>query len=239
MKMLTVIISGLALSLAACGDDEGGAADANNQPTFDAAPDIDAGWPAFPSLGTQVDRAGRAAITSALVSTFRSDDGTGAPSYDANESGNNKDAYNEDASETNWTTHVPDIMRQLAVLDSLDAHLNGLDDPTAAEACGNQIANGLGGSDPYAALGGLLSGDMLFVNSDSGTCTTYLGVEANAVLSIPNDDCGGRAPTYDVVETSYSVLSGVGLAGFDDGVTTDDGGAVNDAFPFIGAPITD
>jgi hypothetical protein len=236
MKILTIIISGLALSLAACGDDEGGTPDANS-PTVDAAPGIDAGWPAFPTLGSQVDRAGRAAITSALVSTFRSDDGSGAPSFDADDSGDNKDAYNEDGSVTGWTAYVPDIVRQLAVLDSLDAHLNGTDDPAPATACGNQIANGLMGSDPYTALAGLLAGDMLFVNSDSGTCTTYLGVEANAVLGIANSDCGGRAPTYDVVETSYSVLSGVGLVGFDDGVTTDDGAAVNDTFPFIGAPL--
>jgi hypothetical protein len=52
--------------------------------------------------------------------------------------------------------------------------------------------------------------------------------------------CGGRAPTYDVIDMSYTVLAaGIGPAlstttWVSDGVTT--GGANNDTFPFLATP---
>jgi hypothetical protein len=68
----------------------------------------------------------------------------------------------------------------------------------------------------------------------AGGCNLYLGVEAG-VLGVTNDDCGGRKPAYDVIETSYSALSGVGLSGFDDGITAP-AAALVDAFPYLATP---
>ena len=65
------------------------------------------------------------------------------------------------------------------------------------------------------------------------TCGQYLGVEANAV-GIPNADCGGRTPEYDVIDTTYSVLAAGVLSGVSDGIVAD--GKVTTTFPFLAPP---
>lgn len=167
-----------------------------------------------PTLGAQIDRAGRAAISTATIETFQADEQI---------VGTEKDAYNA-AGPEQWAGYVPQMMTSLAILDALDA------------TCGNQLLADAG-DDRYAFLATVLSDDRVWVNSDSGTCGVYLGVEAEAIGAVPAGmgGCGGRTPADDVIERSYSVLAAGILAGVDDGVTADDGN-VTDTFPFLGAP---
>jgi hypothetical protein len=84
----------------------------------------------------------------------------------------------------------------------------------------------------------VLADDQLYVNTASTTCTQYLAVEANAVNVVPNSDCGGRALTYDVIDTSFSVLAVGALTGVGDDISSDSDGNIqsNTAFPFLAAP---
>ena len=85
----------------------------------------------------------------------------------------------------------------------------------------------------------VLADDQLYVNTDSGDCSGngYLAVEADALGVLPNDLCGGRAPSYDVMDRSYSALAAGVLAGVTDAIDEDDATHDPDAFPFLAAPL--
>jgi len=167
-----------------------------------------------PALGAQIDRMGRAAISSALVGTFNPDD-TGK--------GMTKDAYNASSDPSKWQDEwAGEIQANLAILDALDAN------------CGNQLlADKL--DTRYAFLASVLADDRLYLNSGSGNCVAYLGVEAQVVGAVADGGCGGRTLTYDVIETSYSALAAGLLAGVDDGISEDDVAPLAD-FPYVAAP---
>src|SRR5262245_17719816 len=173
--------------------------------------------PGPPALGVQIDRIGRAGVNTALVDPFSLD----APSKAANQ-----DAYTASATPSQWAASFGGrIATNLAILDSLDT------------VCGNQL---LAGPAPvagrYGTLATVLADDQLYVNTSSGTCTTYLAVEANAV-GIANSDCGGRTPLYDTIDRTYSVLATGALSGVTDGVPLDaDGAASLTDFPFLLTP---
>ncbi|MEP6863853.1 MAG: hypothetical protein ABJE66_24715 [Deltaproteobacteria bacterium] len=210
------------------------------------------GFPAAPALGAQIDRMARPAINTALNHGF---DKTAA-------AGTAKDAYNADGSPGGWTMYVPEFAKNLAILDSLDTGLtcvNGTCTVNAAatpgDGCGNQVEyNGTltGGGTPtamsYFGLAGVLSDDELYLDtnkgvSDLGNGQNYLAVEFNVLSSVNNASCGGRAPTNDVIDTSYAALA-VGLGGFNNATfqpAFGDGASAhadvsNSAFPFLGAP---
>lgn len=209
MKKLTILLSSIALlGLGACGDD----GDDGGTPDAAVNPDAPVGPPDMPALSaTQIDRMGRPAISTALQETFNGD---------AAAQGAAKDAYNANASPAAWADYAPGFMTSLAILDSLDTD------------CGNQLGADLA-APRYSALGGLLAGDMLHVNSGSGTCgDVYLAVEANALGIIPNDDCGGRTLASDVIDVSYSVLAIGAIAGVGDGVAANDV-AFEAEFPYL------
>lgn len=168
-----------------------------------------------PTLGAQIDRAGRAAISTATVGTFMGDEEA---------KGMLKNEYNA-AGPEGWADFTENIRGSLAILDALDGN------------CGNQLAADLDPAARYMGLAGVLADDQLYVNSGSGECGTYLGLEAEivGVLGAGEGGCGGRTPSDDVIERSYSVLGAGILAGVDDGVAADDG-AQTDEFPFLGAP---
>jgi hypothetical protein len=174
--------------------------------------------PPVPTLGTTIDRQGRPAIGPALINTFDANTTT---------AGAAKDNYNA-AAKANWSGFSTNIATSLGILDGLDTN------------CGNQLlagANAVAGR--YNTLAGVLADDQLYVNTASTTCTQYLAVEANAVNVAPNTDCGGRTLSYDVIDTSYSVLAAGALSGVGDDINADGDGAnihSNTAFPFIGAP---
>jgi hypothetical protein len=165
-----------------------------------------------PKLGAQIDRAGRPAISTALVATFETDEDV---------KNSKKDAYNAADDPTTWAEDAEaDLMTNLAILDSLDS------------VCGNQLlADGAGAR--YEALAGVLLDDQLYVNTASGTCEAYLGVEAEALGLVEDGGCGGRTPNYDVIERSYSVLAAGALTGVDDTIPQDDQEHSLTEFPFI------
>ncbi len=195
--------------------------DNNNNTTPDApgtpdaklpTPDAPPSTPAKPTLGAQIDRMGRPAVNTALDKTFTPD-----PMRDPAE-----DAYNADTAKASWqTTYTPIFAAQLAILDSIDRN------------CGNQLlAGATATAGRYDGLAGALADDQLYVNSASSTCGQYLAVEANATNVVPNDDCGGRKPEYDVIETTYSVLVAGALSGIDDTITNDS--TFKASFPYLG-----
>lgn len=169
-----------------------------------------------PSLGAQIDRMGRAGVNTAVTDPFNPD---------ATSHGRAQDVYNAAASTTQWTQFVPTMAPNLAILDSLDT------------VCGNQLlAAGSPRAGRYDTLASVLADDQLYVNTGSGTCTTYLAVEADAV-GITNSDCGGRTPLEDTIDETYSLLAAGALSGVTDGIAKDeDGTASLTAFPFLATP---
>lgn len=167
-----------------------------------------------PELGAQIDRMGRPAIGTALNETFTADTAV---------KNAQKDAYNAAADPADWADYTGAFETSLGILDALDAE------------CGNQLLAGTGAR-PYDALAGVLVDDQLYVNTEKGTCTAYLGVEAEALGLVPDGSCGGRTPSYDVIERSYSVLAAGVLAGVDDTIAEDDAVHDEDTFPFLAEP---
>jgi hypothetical protein len=163
----------------------------------------------------RIDRAGRPAITAALISTF--DPANTEADHDSyNKSGNANPVF------------IPKIEASLAILDGLD------------QKCGNQLLAGAVPSQKiYQPLATALNDDQLYVQSDRvGVKPFYLGVEAEATGTLPAGAGagGGRYPGEDVIERSYSVLAAGVLSGIDDNVPTDDAVHDIDVFPFIAAP---
>lgn len=217
MKRLTIILCfALIGGLAACSDDDGdaGTPDAN---TVDAAntPDAAEEVVMMPALSaTQIDRMGRPAIPTALLETFNGD---------ADAQGAARDGYVQNTDPSTWNQYAAAFMGSLAILDSLDTD------------CTNQLGRDLDPATPYAALAGLLADDRLYVNAAGTTFDgVYLGVEANALSIVPNDDGGGRPLAADVIDTSYSVLAIGALGGVTDGVAGNDV-AFDANFPYLGA----
>jgi len=163
----------------------------------------------------RIDRAGRPAVTAALISTF-----------DPANSQADRDRYNKSGNAN--PAFIPIIETSLAILDGLD------------QVCGNQLlAGAVANQDIYEPLATALNDDQLYVQSDRvGSTPTYLGVEAEATgaVSAGQGSGGGRAPGDDVIERSFSVLVAGKLSGIDDGVPEDDAEHDIDVFPFIAAP---
>ena len=181
------------------------------------------GNPPPPTLGQQIDRMGRAGVNTALTDPFNTN-ATMTPDQV-------KDAYNASRDPSTWATAwAPTIAKNLAILDGLD------------RVCGNQLIakpapGGTVPPDRYMPLANVLADDQLYVNTNSGACTTYLAVEANATNVIPNNDCGGRTPLYNTIDVTYSLLA-IGMpSGVTNGITSDvDGNANTTSFPFLGNP---
>lgn len=201
---------------------------AGGSPGMDAATDggADAGGDALVAmplgpnnrpmtLGTQIDRVGRPAISTATVATFEAN----MAAKDAK-----KNAYNG-AAPAMWTSFAGDIETSLAILDSLDG------------TCGNQLAADQT-SNRYNFLAGVLADDQLYVNSMATECGVYLGLEAEVlgVVQAGEGKCGGRVPMDDVIDRSYSVLAVGALMGVTDGVPMDAETHSVANFPFLAAP---
>lgn len=254
--MLKTFTTVLAIAVLGCSDtgtspkvDAAGVDSKVNPPGRDA-PMV----PMPPAIGTMIDRMGRPAVNTALnglLSTVAADTTT------------MKDNYNRASNAATWGSTVllagtPDktvqgeFMANLAILDLLDQGATGI----TAAGCGNQILYNntfAGGGTPqatsYQSLASVLADDQLYVDTSKKTCTQYLSLELQAAGGPTHTQCGGRAPSHDVVDVTYSMLA-AGVAGFSaDGkltpLITDGGGAtkvsshgdINDAqFPFLGAP---
>lgn len=225
-----------------CGDQKGDN-DANPRDGNPDAPD----YPDAPALGPQIDRMGRPAISTALVATFF-ETAANKPAM--------KDAYNQAADPASWRTTPlrgtgtgeidigEEFARNLAIYDVLDKGfvMNG--------GCGNQALynNSMGGGPmvtSYNALASALADDQLYVDTSRTTCNNYLSVEIEFVSRgvFELTQCGGRTPTHDVIDVTYSILA-AGTAGFEipsfnprlgDGVN-EHADVSDTVFPFLGPP---
>lgn len=181
----------------------------------DAGDTADAGAPAPVVLGPLVDRIGRPGVAEALVEPF----GDATLHHMAVTC-----AYAE-ADPAKWPAALTaPIARSLAVYDALDG------------ACGNQLLASGDGPDRYDALAGLLADDRLWIDTRQGTCSRYLAVEAAAAGLDESADCGGRTPSMDVIDTTYSLLARGTFDGVTDGVDADPDGPAPAAFPYVRAP---
>jgi hypothetical protein len=173
--------------------------------------------PPPPALGAQIERMGRAAVNTALIGPFLPQTDRGAK----------QDAYNAASDPSSWGgMFAMEIASNLAIYDGIDA------------VCGNQLLAGTT-TEPgrYDALAAVLADDELYVNTGSGTCETYFGVEANA-LGFSNSDCGGRTPLEDTIDVTYSALGTPSFGGVTDGIPSDaDGTASASNFPFYDVPL--
>jgi len=263
--MKTSILIVLGLLLVACGDNKD-RPDARQAPDGPPADAQCSNCPAPPALGTtQIDRMGRPAVNTALNHAFTSTGVTAAKdAYNAD-----KDIATW---VTTWTPEIMKNAAIIDVLDGGICG-NGLCELTnstgvpesntncpadcAATAtpgrvgCGNQVlyngnapGGGAAAATSYQTLSGILANDELYVDTAKTTCAFYLAVEFGVATGLGNTTCGGRAPQYDVIDFSFSMIA-MGLAGFStDGMFTpkiQDGVAVHadvsaSAFPFLGAP---
>ena len=200
----------LALLLTACG---GAGNDGEAPPITDAER---FGFPPPPvQFARQIDRNGRPAVATALVS----------PLADPGPRGVDRDAYNS-AAQSNWTRFKDNIRGSLAIYDSLDGQ------------CGNQVLAAAGSNAPtrYETLARALTDDRLYVNAASGACSQYLAVELNATGVAANNDCGGRTPREDVIDVTYTALSNNLAVAVGDGVDSDNVAQSDTVFPFLGDP---
>ena len=202
----TFLLAALVFGLSGCGG--GGSA----EPIAPAIPARDPAPPPPVLAMAQIDRMGRSAITSALIS----------PLADSSSQGAARDSYNQ-AAPPLWSTFTPDLRSSLAVFDSLDTQ------------CGNQFLADAGVVDEtrYDALAGALIDDRLYVNGASGSCGQYFAVELNATGVITNNDCGGRTPSYDTIDVTYTALANNLSIPVGDGVAMDTVVHEDSIFPFL------
>lgn len=147
----------------------------------------------------------------------------------ANQSGHEafQARYNGDTDPAGWVSRYAGVIApNLAILDGLDT------------VCGNQLFAGPTATPGrYDTLAAILADDRLYVNTESGTCEVYLGVEANAA-GLRNNDCGGRQAFQDTIDASYSATAVGLLSGVGDGIDRDaDHNHSTTAFPFLGSPV--
>jgi len=187
-----------------------------------------------PAIGAQIDRLGRPGVNTALTNPFDlCENMQKAPAACGAQKGRNsdqvKDAYNAAGDPTKWGADWAAIIGlHLAIFDGADT------------ICGNQVGADPQKMDPtrYALIAGVLAGDFLNVDTNSKSCKSYLGTELKTLQGMPMaDECGGRVPSYDVIDATYSALTIGKLAGVGDGVDKKDTNPANDAtFPFLGNP---
>ena len=179
--------------------------------------DSNSGSQGRPALGDMIDRSGRAAISTALISPFEGDD-------DAKTAA--KNGYNQAAKES-WSDYTANIAGNVAIYDAVVGNCgdNSLTNPDGATAAG-----------AYTGFATALADDQLYIDSTKRSCNQYLAQELNILLDAGIEECGGRTPTMDIVETSYSALTAGAATGVDDTISADDKRHSNTDFPFLAAP---
>ena len=210
-----------ALALGACGDNKA-APDARIKDSSGPSDAYCSNCPAAPTLGAQIDRMGRPAVNTALNHGF---DSTATATT-------NKKAYNEQTTLAQWTAQaqVVEFMSNLGIVDVLDTGVCGNaicetgetmagcagdcptgNGPANVNGCGNQAM--FSGTTGYLSLASLLAVDHMYLDTSKAQCALYLAVEFGFVTGGGNTTCGGRAPQYDVIDFSFSMLS-MGTGGF-------------------------
>jgi hypothetical protein len=206
------------------------------------------GFPAAPVLGTQIDRAGRPAINTALTDPYNLLGVAPDAGYTEDQA---KNAYNSAAGGiAQWTApdgggFIPWISQNLAIADALDG------------VCGNQAFASPpdAGVGAYGTLGTVLADDELYIDTttdvtEPGGCS-FLGAELELTGFITGGNisvnCGGRQPTEDVIDVEYNALA-FGLTDLLQGQFEISNGVTakglcsnpsnDDSAPYLGAPNT-
>lgn len=188
-------------------------------------------------LGDQIDRMGRPAINTALNNTFTDDSTRGAA----------EDNYNQ-TSNSDGAKFKSVMAAHFAIYDSLvnengDGDL-GCGDNAVSNRASATPGDGLAtGDSRYDFLSTVFSDDQIYINASSsggsqaGECQQYLAAELTVIgVSGLENDCGGRTPLYDVIETTYSAVAAGSTTGVDDGVTSDSRTHSVTVFPFLATP---
>lgn len=225
----------LALACVACGDDGNNNVDA---PTgHDGNPDAPS-YPDAPALGAQIDRMGRPAINTALNSSFIETNAIRTAM---------RDKYNTASDPVMWATTdlrggrtvVQELEQNLAVFDVLDQNAN-----VQNSGCGNQaLYTTPTSAGSYATLATVLADDQLYLDTSKTTCNNYLSLEVEVAAGFAHSQCGGRTPSHDVIDYTYSMLA-AGVSGFELpsfmpklGDMAEKHADVSDTeFPFLGDP---
>jgi hypothetical protein len=164
----------------------------------------------------RIDRMGRPLTGNALLATLGPEEVSNAL----------KEKYNHATPATSGD-FVSEIEKTLGLYDSFDGE------------CGNALlADRSAGASRYLNLAILLADDRLWINSAGRQCTTLFAVELAALAgqAALRDDCGGRTPNYDAVDTYRSLLATGATTGITDGVDADDRQHSTEVFPFLAAP---
>ena len=148
------------------------------------------GFCVFP-LGDLIDRAGRPLINLAVTNPF--DLLTVNGQLEA--SATTRERYNKDKSFP-WSAWATTLAPTLALYDGLDG------------TCGHTLALPALGASRFASMASLLAADAIIVDTSKSTCAGYLTVESKALAAMPSSDCGGRKLDYDVVDATFSLLTG-------------------------------
>lgn len=264
MKNLTLATITFGLLVAACGDNLKGTPDAK---VADAPVDT-VTFPAAPVLGTVIDRMGKPAVNTALNAVIESSATLKTAKKDAyNHAALDPTMWRTTVLDPAGTdpaypitsalqvlgprkTVLGEFEKYLGIFDSLDqgsgitgSTPGGVANPSGnTGGCGNGALYNATAGTHYATLATVLADDELYVDTAKLTCNTYLSVEVD-VIAGSHSQCGGRTPSHDVIDSSYSLLA-AGANGFTGTAFTPlvgDGVAVHadvsdTTFPFLGAP---
>ena len=163
-------------------------------------------------IGAHVDRAGRAAITTALISPF----------YTADKRSDDRVTYNR-TPKGGRAQFSCQIGASLAVYKGLDV------------VCSNQCLAQQAETGParYTTFSNVLTDDRLYPASSQGAYSQYLAVELQVTDLLPNTDCGGRMPFYDTIDASYTSFPNDLSVGVTEGVPVDNVVSSTTIFPFL------
>lgn len=171
-------------------------------------------WGETSSSEGRIDRAGRPLTGNALLGSL-------APAEEGNRL---KELYNK-SSPSEAADFVAEIEKSLRLYDGYDGN------------CGNQwlIDTKAEPQLRYRTLAALLADDRLWVNSGSTHCTQLFAVEFASLNGARGlrEDCGGRTPNYDAVDSYRSLLANGTSTGVSDGVDRDARQHSTTTFPFL------
>lgn len=233
-RMMLLVVA--AAGAASCSTNNPTQADARVE---DDAAVPDAPTPAPPALGAQIDRMGRAAITTLLVAPLAPDGDPRAEQRSAYERANDAATWPSALLQPNRSIEA-EFKLSLAVFDSIDTDAN------RPMGCGNAVLyTGAPSAElSYRNAARIFADDQLYVDTSLSVCTMYLALELEIASSgnLAHTSCGGRTLTHDTVDMMYSLLA-AGTDGLTPATLTprlrdgvDAHTDVREVFPFLGAP---